>query len=116
MSRAERARWAAKREKYEDAVIADARAAGRLPVIDCTAKGYPIPPAILRQLVQADDPDRRERVCREAALLRRKSVSLRSLALVLERDGKPQQAEAMKQKASAQDQQADALDESVAPL
>jgi hypothetical protein len=83
----ERQKWTAIRDAWEDKIIAKARKAGRVPVVDCTAKDFPVPAAILRELSELDRPEVREAAFRKAAELRRKSASLHSLAKLLEAKG-----------------------------
>lgn len=113
MTRDERVALEASIERYEGPIVAAARAAGRLPVIDCTARKYPATPAQLDELRRFSDPTARERIFRDSTALRRKASSLRSLASVLDRDGKPDQAEAMRAKAQAHEARADADEESI---
>jgi hypothetical protein len=115
MTPAERRALQQKIERFEAPIVAAARRAGHLPVIDCTARGYPASPAELAALRRALDPDSREAAYREAAALRRKAASHRSLASVLERDGKHDQARALMAKAEAHEAHALALDESTSP-
>ena len=118
MTRAERVAWEQKRDQYEEPLIAKARRAGTIPVIDCTAKKYPVPPHVLPKLYAAQrllHPDAREPIYRAAALLRRKAGSLRSLAVVLERDGKGAKAEDMRAKALQHEADADAAELSTTP-
>jgi hypothetical protein len=123
MTRTERAEWERKREAYETPIVEAARRAGRLAVIDCTAKDYPVPPAILRELERLGSPETRERAVREASELRRKAKSLRSLAeLLLERatPGKLKaakvEAEALRAKAAEHEALADVVEAAVQPL
>jgi hypothetical protein len=87
MTPAERKHWTDIRDAWEEKILAKAKKAGRNPVVDCTAKNYPVPPAILAELSTLDRPEVREAAFRLAAQQRRKAESLRSLAVMLETKG-----------------------------
>lgn len=105
MTPAERKHWTDIRDAWAEKVLAKARKAGRWPVIDCTAKNYPVPAAILRELSMLDRPEVREAAFRLAAQHRRKAESLRSLASVL--DAKGSSTEKTLAKAAALELEAD---------
>jgi hypothetical protein len=100
----ERQKWTRIRDEWDEAVIARAKKKGRLPVVDCTLKSYPVPPDVLRELERLERPEVREAAFRRAAQSRRKAASLRSLAELLagkgsESKGSLAKAEALEREA-----------------
>jgi hypothetical protein len=115
MTRAERIEWQRKRDAFEGPVVEAARRAGRVPVVDCTAPAYPLPPAVAAELARLEHPETREQLYREAAALRRKASSHRSLARALGEKGKEDQARQLVAKAEEHEAHALAVEELVRP-
>lgn len=100
---ADLAAWRARIDEWEEGVVADARLAGAVPIIDYRDRPFAVPPEVDAELRRRADPRWREGRARDSADARRGASGRRRLAEMLRERGDGAGA-------AAQDAAADRLD------